>query len=156
MVPSIRIRPRFWFWEMMFSFVSEGYWELRMRFSNSPHNSESSDMLDVQALRTSDITRKSTWIFKFWLRIVKYESSLSCEWNLYENDRVVVILERFEVPNSKTVPPLNFQKMSPTHRGWTEGLEGSDQKTVKIILKFKSFVGHLCRNCFKEIGWKCL
>ena len=87
---------------------------------------------------------------------VKYESSLPCEWNLHENDRVVVILEQFEVPNSKTVPPLHFQKMSPTHRGWTEGLEGSDQKTVKIILKFISFGGHLCRNRCKEIGWKCL
>ena len=156
MITSIRIRHRFWFWEMMFSFVSEGYWELRMRFSDSPRNSESSDMLDVQAPGTSDITRKSTWIFKIWLRFVKYESSLSCEWNLYENDRVVVILERFEVPNSKTVPPLHFQKMSPTHRGFSEGLEGSDQKTVKIILKFISFGGHLCRNHFKEIGWKCL
>ena len=143
MVTSIRISLRFWFWEMMFSFVSGGYWELRMRFSDSPYNSDSSDMLDVLPLRSWDITRKSTWIFEIWLRFVKYGSSLSCEWNLHENDRVVVILEQFEVQTSKTLPPPHFQKKSPTHRGFSEGLEGSDQNTVLIKSKFRWIGGTL-------------
>ena len=140
----------------MFSFVSGGYWELRMRFSHSPYNSDSSDMLDVLSRRSEDITRKSTWIFKIWLRFLKYGSPLFQEWNFHGYERVVMILERFEVRNSKTLPPLHFQKKSSTHRGSEQGLEGSDRQTVKIILRFRWIGGHLCRNCDKENGWKCL
>ena len=128
-----------------------------MRFSDSPHNSETSDMRDARSEWTRDITRKSTWIFKIWLRFAKYESALFREWNLYEYGPVVVKLEQFEVQLSKTWPPLHSGNMTPTHEGWNGGLEWSIDLGPKYKLKISTlWVGHFCRNCFNEIDWKCL
>ena len=117
MVPGIPLSSRFRIYKMVVSAVSQGYRELKMRFSDSPHNSETSDMRDVLSWWCRHITRKSTWIFKIWLRFVKYWSSLSREWNLHEYDPVVAKLEQFEVQLSETLPPLPFLKNVPDSRG---------------------------------------
>ena len=74
------------------------------------HNSEASHIRDVLSLYCWDITRKSTWIFKIWLRFVKYRSPLSRDLNFHRNGRVVMKLEQFEVEDPKTLPPLHFRK----------------------------------------------
>ena len=156
MVPGIPLSSRFRIYKMVVSAVSQGYRELKMRFSDSPHNSETSDMRDARSEWTRDITRKSTWIFKIWLRFAKYESALFREWNLYEYGPVVVKLEQFEVQLSKTWPPLHSGNMTPTHEGWNGGLEWSIDLGPKYKLKISSFGGHLCRNREHHFLWKWL
>ena len=117
MVPSINVRPTFRIFKMGFSLVSHGNWKESLRFSDPPHNSAASDMLNLLSCWCRHITRKSTWIFKIWLRFVKYWSSLSREWNLHEYDPVVAKLEQFEVQLSETLPPLPFLKNVPDSRG---------------------------------------
>ena len=95
---------------MLFSLVSHENCKESLRFSDPPHNSTASDILDVLSCRCRHITRKSTWIFKIWLRFVKYWSSLSREWNLHEYGPVVAKLEQFEVQLPETVPPRPSEK----------------------------------------------
>ena len=141
---------------MLCSPVSYENWKESLRFSDPPHNSASSDMLDVLSCWCRHITRKSTWIFKIWLRFVKYWSSLSREWNLHEYGPVVAKLEQFEVELPKTWPPLHSGNMTPTHRGWNGGLEWSIDFGPKYKWKISSFGGHLCRNREHHFLWKWL
>ena len=93
---------------MIVSAVSRDYRKIGMRFLDPSHNSEMSDILDVLSRLCRHITRKSTWIFKFWLRFVKYRSPVVREWNLHEYGPVVAKLEHFEVGIPKTLTPCTF------------------------------------------------
>ena len=95
----------------------------------------------------TDITRKSTWIFKIRLRFWKYRSSLSSRWNLYRYGPLVMKLEPFEVgyqlEEKNVTPYLNFKLTDLTHGGSPELESGRIDFKPRNELKF-------CRN------WGCM
>ena len=157
MVPDILIRPTFRIFKMRCSPVSYANWKESLRFSDPPHNSASYDMLDVLSCWCRHITRKSTRIFKIWVRFVKYWSSLSREWNLHEYDPVVAKLEQFEVQLPETVTPLTLSEKCPrlTRAGRTVQ-SGRIDFGPRLHRKYVRFGGRLCRNSEHHFLWKWL